>query len=178
MNVESARLKESLYYDPDTGIFTNLKSRGAAKKGSVAGCKDSKGHSQIMLGNKRHQAHRLAWLYVHGNFPEKYIDHINEIKTDNRIVNLRLATCQENHQNQSSPQTNNTSGFRGVTWHKQHRKWMAQIMVNGKHKHLGYFDTAEQASEAYVTAKRELHPFWAYNMADAMMAEREKRNDL
>ena len=163
MSVESARLKESLHYDPDTGIFTNLKSRGAAKKGSVAGCKDSKGHSQIMLDNKRYQAHRLAWLYVHGNFPEKDIDHINEIKTDNRICNLRLDSNRENEQNVSSVRLNNTSGLTGVTWHKKHKEWRAQIKIKGKKKYLGQYNTPEEAHAAYLCAKTELHPFWVEN---------------
>ena len=155
------RLKELLHYDHDTGIFTNLKSRGKRIKiGSVAGTKNSNGYVHIQIDYKKYQAHRLIWLYVYGEFPEKSLDHINEVKDDNRLVNLRLATHQENHQNQSSPQTNNTSGYLGVYWHKGAKKWRAQIQVNGKKKYLGYFDTAEEASKAYVTAKRKLHQFW------------------
>ena len=155
------RLQELLSYDPGTGIFTNLKSRGnRIKIGSVAGSKNPNGYVHIQIDYKKYQAHRLIWLYVYGEFPEKSLDHINEVKDDNRLVNLRLATHQENHQNQSSPQTNNTSGYLGVCWHKQHGKWLARIMANGKHKHLGLFNTAEEASEAYLTAKRKLHQFW------------------
>ena len=154
------RLQELLHYDPETGIFTNLKSRGRVKIGSVAGSKNPNGYIYIAIDSKKYRAHRLAWLYVHGNFPEKCLDHINEVKDDNRIVNLRLATNLENHQNQSSPRTNNTSGFNGVGWHKFSGKWLARIMANGKHKHLGYFDTAEEASAVYLAAKRKLHQFW------------------
>ena len=154
------RLQELLSYDPETGIFTNLKSRGRVKIGAVAGSKNPNGYIYIAIDSKKYRAHRLAWLYVHGNFPANQIDHINEVKDDNRIVNLRLATNLENHQNQSSPRTNNTSGYLGVIWDKFSGKWRARIKVNGKQKHLGCFDTGEEASEAYVTAKRELHPFW------------------
>lgn len=154
------RLKELLHYDPETGIFTNLTQRGKVKKGAVAGSKYSTGYICIEIYYKRYQAHRLAWLYVYGEFPANQIDHINEIKDDNRIVNLRSATNLENQHNVSSLQSNNTSGFRGVFWRKNRKKWKAIIYLNGRPKHLGHFDTAEEASEAYVTAKRELHPFW------------------
>ena len=155
------QLQELLHYDHDTGIFTNLKSRGAVKIGSVAaGYKNPNGYIYIAIDYKRYLAHRLAWLYVHGNFPVNQIDHINEVKDDNRIVNLRLATDLENKHNQSSPRTNNTSGYLGVGWYKPYGKWQALIQVNGRRKHLGCFDTAEEASEAYLTAKRKLHQFW------------------
>lgn len=155
------RLKEILSYDPDTGIFTNLTQRSTrAPKGGVAGTITHRGYIDIQIDGKKYQAHRLAWIYVYGNFPEKYLDHTNEIKDDNRLVNLRLATKQENGHNVSSPQINNTSGFRGVSWHKSAKKWMATITINGKNKHLGYFNTAEEASEVYLAAKKKYHPFW------------------
>jgi hypothetical protein len=153
------RLKELLSYDPETGIFINLKSRGTAKIGSVAGCKN-RGYVCIRINSKSYLAHRLAWLYVHGNFPEKYLDHMNEIRDDNRIINLRLATNQENQHNRSSANSDSASGYLGVGWHKQYGKWMTRIQLNGRRKHLGFFNTAEEASEAYLAAKRDLHPFW------------------
>jgi hypothetical protein len=153
-------LKELLSYDPDTGIFTNLTQRGKVKKGAVAGSKYSNGYIYIEVDYKRYRAHRLAWLYVYGEFPANQIDHINEIKDDNKIVNLRLATNLENQHNVSSLQLNNTSGFRGVFWRKNRKKWKAIIYLNGRQKHIGHFDTAEEASEAYLAAKKELHPFW------------------
>jgi hypothetical protein len=160
------RLHELLSYNPDTGIFTNLTQRkGSSKKGTVAGSKHSSGYIHITIDSKKYRAHRLAWLYVHGNFPEKYLDHINEIKDDNRLVNLRLATKQENGHNMSSPHIDNTSGFIGVSWYKKAKKWVARIAINGRQKHLGVFDTAEQASEAYLAAKRELHTFWKEKVA-------------
>ena len=154
------QLQELLSYDHDTGIFTNLKSRGAVKIGSVAGYKNPNGYIYIAIDYKRYLAHRLVWLYIYGEFPVNQIDHINEIRDDNRIVNLRLATDLENKHNQSSPRTNTTSGYLGVGWHKGEKKWRARIMVNGKQKHLGYFDTAEEASAVYLAVKRELHQFW------------------
>lgn len=155
------RLKELLSYDPETGLFINLtQRRPQAKIGSVAGCKHYSGYIHIKIDNKKYMAHRLAWLYVYGEMPKKELDHINEIKDDNRIVNLRLATHKENGQNVSSPRIDNNSGFRGVSWDKKAKKWCAQIGINGKYKNLGYFVTPEEAYEAYLKAKRKIHTFW------------------
>jgi hypothetical protein len=155
-----ARLKELLHYNPDTGIFTNLTKRGSAVKiGGVAGY-NCNGYIYIQIDYERYGAHRLAWLYVYGEFSKKFIDHINEIRVDNRIINLRLVTHQENSHNVSSPHIDNCSGYRGVSWHKGAKKWQVRIAINGRQKHLGVFNTVEQASEAYLVAKKELHPFW------------------
>jgi len=165
IELNQERLKELLQYDPETGIFTNLTQRGKVKKGAIAGSKYSNGYIYIGINRKRYRAHRLAWLYVYGEFPANQIDHINEIKDDNRIVNLRVATNLENQHNVSSLQTNNTSGFRGVFWRKNRKKWKAIIYLNGKQKHLGHFDTAEEAYESYLKVKKELHPFWKEKVA-------------
>jgi len=154
-------IKTYLSYNPNTGIFTWItKNTNRIKINDIAGHKNSEGYIHIRFDGKLYLAHRLAWLYVNGELPKKDIDHINEIKDDNRICNLRLATPQENTHNQSSPMSTNASGFRGVHWHKQDKKWRARITVNGKAKSLGLFDTAEEAHEAYLKAKKELHPFW------------------
>jgi hypothetical protein len=158
--ITQKRLQEVLSYNPETGVFTNLIKRGCVKKGAVAGTKHSKGYIQIKIDCKFYLAHRLVWLYVYGNFPENELDHINEIKDDNCIINLRPATRQENLHNVSSPFVTNTSGFRGVSWFKKYQKWQAQISINRKRKHLGLFNTPEEASEVYLTAKRKYHPFW------------------
>ena len=155
------RLKELLEYNQETGLFTNRVQRNShAKKGGVAGTKTKYGYISIQIDKKLYLAHRLAWLYVYGEFPEKSLDHINEIKDDNRLVNLRLATRQENGHNISILRITNKSGFIGVSWNKKPKKWLASIAINGKNKHLGLFNTPEEASEVYLKAKRELHPFW------------------
>lgn len=160
-NITQKRLQELLSYDPKTGLFINLTQRsGNAKKGNVAGCVHPKGYIAIVLDGKKYLAHRLAWLYVYGNFPEKDLDHVDETPSNNRISNLRLATNQENQHNRSNPSINNKSGFRGVSWGKKLQKWRARIKLNETYKHLGYFNTAEEAYEAYLTAKRLYHPFW------------------
>jgi hypothetical protein len=155
------KLQELLSYDPETGIFTWLTQRqGGAKKGTASGGKKLNGYINIKLYGKDYLAHRLAWLYVYGELPESFLDHINEIKDDNKISNLRLATRQENYHNISKPQKNNKSGLLGVCRTNCGKKWRANICLNGKIKYLGVFNTAEEASEAYLKAKRELHTFW------------------
>lgn len=156
-----ARIKELLEYFPDSGLFKWKVFRGnTAKPGVIAGSIDSNGHAQIMVDGITYQAHRLAWLYVYGIWPNKEIDHRNCIRNDNRIANLREASHSENSQNQRKARVDNkSSGILGVTWHKRDKKWRAQIGIAGKKKWLGAFDTQEAAHSAYLTAKREFHQF-------------------
>jgi len=153
------RLKELLHYNPETGVFTRACNKAYTKKGDVAGYSDRKGYVIIGLDRKQFKAHRLAWLYVYGYLPNSEIDHINRVKNDNRIVNLRIACGYENTQNVASPRVNNTTGFLGVHWHKEKQKFVASIAAYGKRMHLGQYDTAEEASVAYIAAKRQLHPY-------------------
>ena len=94
---------------------------------------------------------------MYGEMPKQNIDHINGIRDDNRIENLRDVSQKINLQNKRNPNANSTSKFLGVCWHKSRNKWQSQIAVNGKDKYLGLFETAELAHEAYLIAKRELH---------------------
>lgn len=151
------RLKELLHYNPDTGIFTNLVKRGHARVGAAAGSICGTGYRYISIGHFNHCAHRLAWLYVSGEYPSNDIDHINGIRNDNRIVNLRSVTRAENIQNQLRPQSGNKSGFLGVHWNKKDKKWQAQIDVKRANIYLGQFATPELASDAYKEAKKRLH---------------------
>ena len=150
------RLRELLAYDASTGIFTWRKSKGAARAGNTAGTPHSRGYWTITIDGNGHLAHRLAWLYVHGKWPERALDHINRLRRDCRIANLREVSGSQNAQNKSQ-QSNNTSGYRGVTWHKQLRRWVAQITIHRKHRHIGLFDTAEAASAAYQAAAKTMH---------------------
>jgi HNH endonuclease/AP2 domain len=102
---------------------------------------------------KRYEGHRIAWLYVYGKFPHKnqQIDHINRIKSDNRICNLRIADVVLNAHNVGLP-SNNKSGVKGVYWHKDSKKWMARISWCGKCYYLGTFIDLEEAKEAYAVA--------------------------
>lgn len=146
-------LKEKLHYNPDTGIFTWIVQRYRIKAGSIAGTNKC-GYRSISFNHKIYQAHRLAWLYMYGKWPDKFIDHINGNPLDNRICNLREATISQNAQNQK-PNTKNTSGYKGVLWHKRDQKWQARAMIKGKQYHLGQFDSPEEASVVYQAFAKE-----------------------
>ncbi|MCI0598744.1 MAG: HNH endonuclease [Beijerinckiaceae bacterium] len=151
--ITTERLREVLAYDPDTGVFTWRVARGRQSAGPEAGSLDGRGYRQIRIDGRRYQAHRLAWLYMAGAWPKDEIDHVNMDCADNRFENLREATRSQNQANIRA-QSNNTSGFKGVCWHKRDRRWEAKIMVCGRKKHLGYFDTPKAAHAAYVAAAK------------------------
>lgn len=151
-------LKERLSYDPNTGEFRALVKRKQLNVGDIAGCWTSKGYWRIKINNQEYSGHRLAWLYVHGRWPTKLLDHKNRDPSDNRIDNLREATYQENAQNRKLSCTSR-SGFLGVTLHKKTGKYQASIMNDKKPRYLGLYATAEQASCVYLAAKQQAHVF-------------------
>jgi hypothetical protein len=154
----AARLRELFNYDPETGLFTRLvQTASNARVGTVAGSLN-KGYILVCVDRMRFFGHRLAWLYVHGRFPAKHIDHINGIGHDNRIVNLRECTHYENLQNITA-RKHSTSGYVGASFHKQTGKWQSKIRLKGKHIYLGVFQSKEEAHEAYVKAKAKYHQF-------------------
>lgn len=160
-NLTQEKLKEYFHYDESTGNLINLTQRSnSIKIGAVAGGLDAYGYVRIRVDGTDYKAHRLVWVYVQGNWPEDQIDHINGIKTDNRICNLREATDQENKQNISKPRKDNTSGFLGVSFRADRQKWRALISHNGRYIHLGHFHTPEEACMAYKKAKCFYHPFY------------------
>lgn len=137
-----------LIYCLETGIFTwRVSTSNRVKVGDVAGTPDGHGYLVIRINSKRYKAHRLAWLYVHGVWPPAEIDHINRVKTDNRIDNLKEVSHIENMRNLSRAR-NNTSGHVGVTWDKAKKRWNAQIQHEGKHINLGYCIEQEDANAA------------------------------
>ncbi|MDU1029357.1 MAG: HNH endonuclease [Clostridiales bacterium] len=146
------RLFELMDYDPNSGVFSWKISRGRARKGDAAGCPDSAGYLLICIDGTLYLAHRLAWLFVNKKWPNMEIDHINRDKTDNRIINLRLATRKENIINKS-PSKINSSGTTGVYWNKLSKKWHAQICSNGKRISLGLFESKEMAISARKQAE-------------------------
>lgn len=154
-------LKKLLHYDAETGVFTwEINPCKNIKHGDTAGTINTRGYLIITINKKQYGAHRLAWLYIHGHWPINLIDHINSVKIDNRLVNLREATLSENMQNQKSAQRNNlSSGLIGVTFNKRCGKFISRIMLNNKRKNLGYFNTAEEAHRVYIEEKRKLHKF-------------------
>lgn len=159
-SLTAATLRERLNYDPDTGKFTWRVAvyNGLPKPGTEAGSLDARGYVVCKIEGRRCQAHRLAWLYMYGEWPKQQIDHINRDPADNRIANLREASAKENHQNMA-PTVKNKSGFIGVSWNARQRKWLAHIKTDGKTKHLGCFDDPAEAGAAYWAAKPKYHTF-------------------
>jgi hypothetical protein len=152
-----AELQAQFNYNSETGIFTRLISNNTKFKiGQEAGGV-SNGYKVITIMKKTYPAHRLAWLYMYGKFPNEFIDHINGNPLDNKLCNLREATRSQNGQNKIYAQGKNK--YIGAYWHKACKKWFSRITVNGKSIHLGYFKTELEAHEAYIKAKRQHHEF-------------------
>lgn len=153
-----AQVASVLLYDPDTGAFTWGDHPLATPKmrGRVAGFTHVDGYVYIRFCGKRLLAHRIAWLKHYGYIPPDQIDHINMCRSDNRISNLRLASIAENNRNKIK-QANNTSGFKGVTFHKSTGKWNARICVDKRRTSLGYFLTVYEAAAAYSKAMEAHH---------------------
>jgi len=151
-------LHEILEYHQDTGIFTWKKSRGNqfTKIGMKAGYKDSSGHMGIEINRVRYLSHRLVWLYLYGHFPKNQIDHINGIRDDNRLCNLREATAQQNMWNKKIS-LNNKSGFKNIHWSKTMKKWCVQIKANKKFVYVGYFKDLELADLIAHEARDKYH---------------------
>ncbi len=150
------RVRDVLNYDAETGIFTWRISRPKARAGCVAGCLDRGGYRLIMVDGKLYKAHRLAWFYSYGVWPEDDIDHVNGDAGDNRLSNLREATRSQNNCN-TGKQRNNSSGRKGVYLHRAAGKWAAEIRFNRKREFLGLFYTVEAAAAAYEAAAKRLH---------------------
>ena len=157
----AARLRELLHYDPETGLFVRKVARtgkGSAV-GSTAGSLNSNGYVIIGIDGALFRAHRLAWLYMAGEWPEQHIDHIDGIRNNNRWANLRDVSRAMNAQNQHAPHSRNkSSGLAGVSWNHKCSNWKAYITVSGKRKHIGYFKDPALAHLAYLEEKRRLHP--------------------
>ncbi len=155
-----AYLKECLSYDPETGVFTwlvrprhHFDSDAAMNvtngkfAGKIAGSLNDSGYVVINTAAFPRRAHRLAFLYMTGKYPE-YTDHINHMRTDNRWCNLRDVSMATNNKNISLRKTN-TAGYPGVTWHAETRKWRARF----NKIHLGLFSLVEDAIAARKTAE-------------------------
>jgi hypothetical protein len=150
------RLRHLFIYDHCSGVFTRLVTVSNQLAGTVAGNPDSKGHIQISVDGRRYLAHRLVWLYIYGHFPRTEIDHINRLRNDNSLSNLRLVTHAQNCQN-AGLRKDNTSGIKGVSWNKIRKKWHASICDNKKTIHLGYFDCVNAAADIVAQKRNELH---------------------
>ncbi|MEO6711702.1 MAG: HNH endonuclease [Planctomycetota bacterium] len=162
MRLTGERLREVLAYDRESGVFTRrTKTRGHAI-GQPAGCtRRTDGYLSIGVDGASYLAHRLAWLHETGEWPAAEIDHINGLKGDNRIANLRVATRSENAQNIYRAHSNSASGVLGVSWCAREQKWRAVIKKGGRSISLGYFGDIDSAAAAYGSAKSHHHQFAA-----------------
>lgn len=155
-----ARLRELLEYSPETGVFKwRVNRQGHCKAADVAGARRHDGYIRITVDQHRVWAHRLVWLYVNGTWPLQQIDHINGNPSDNRLANLRDVSPQTNMQNERQARRRKNGGtLLGAHWCMTWKRWKSSIITSGKLMHVGWFDTEQQAHDAYVAAKRRLHP--------------------
>lgn len=144
-------LRQILRYDPETGdFFWRVSRSNRIKVGMKAGSTNKMGYRIIYCGTRLQYAHRLAWLYVYGYWPDQ-IDHINGNTSDNRISNLRVATQSQNNANRVGK-----NNKKGATFDRRREKWIAYIKKDGKTRYLGGFDTEEEAHIAYCDAAKHL----------------------
>lgn len=155
-NVTQDELKLKYEYSKETGLFTRLISNNQHKSGEIAGALHHSGYIHIRIGKHKYMAHRLAWLYVYGEFPKDMIYHINGNTSDNRISNLREATRSQNLMNRTRDVVISSSGFRGVNYQEVdssgyiiNKPYKAGIGIDGKYVYIGSYYTAEEASTAY-----------------------------
>ena len=149
------QLKELLSYDADSGDFVWLVQRGRKKAGEPAGVKDHYGYVVIRINTKLYKAHRLAWLYVYGVWPDNGLDHINRNPADNRVVNLRDVSHSANLHN-AQVRRGSRSGVAGVRWRVERNRWVASIKVGYRHHNLGSFRTLDEAVEARRDAEQRM----------------------
>lgn len=160
--ITQARVQELFNYDPETGLLIRKNSCGnQSKKGSIAGGIYGNGYRYISINKKRFKNHRLVFLLHNGYLPP-IVDHIDNNPLNDRIENLRECTSQQNGFNAKTGK-NNTSGIKGVTWSKDRRLWVAQIMVDRKTIQLGRFWDKEVAGQVVRIKRIELHGEFANN---------------
>lgn len=147
--------KRRFSYDRETGKLTRRAVTSGRVVGSTVGSLRGDGYIVVHVNNVKYLAHRLIWFMENGEWPTQEIDHINGVKNDNRIANLREATRSLNCQNVKGARGDSRSGVKGVR--RNYNKWEAYIRVAGTRYYLGLYQTKEQARQAYLAAKNKLH---------------------
>lgn len=161
--MDAATLRELFNYDPDTGLFTRLKrvsQRGLV--GTVAGCVNVNGYVHIKIACRGYKAHRLAWLYMTGEWPEHEVDHEDRDRTNNRWKNLRAATHKQNQENRT-PRHDSSSGITGVLWSNRDQAWRVTICIEGRKRHIATRKSLEEAAaiRAAAALKYQTHSPYA-----------------
>lgn len=161
--ITKERVEELLHYDPETGYFFWKKLEGRGHRelgGKVAGCLAPNGYIMLGIDRKLYRAHRVVFLLENGEFPKQYVDHIDGDKKNNKRDNLRLVTQQQNAYN-AKPHKDSVTKVKGVYWDKERELYVAQIWLNGKHIHLGRYETLEEASVVAKNSRIENHGVYA-----------------
>jgi len=157
LSVDIAELRRLFSYDPVTGTLTRLLTTNSrARAGTPITCTNGPGYVVVNVNYKKYTAHRIAWAITHGYWPE-CVDHINGVKSDNRLINLREVTHAQNMHNLRAARIDSASGLLGVSWAPASGKWRANICIDRKTRHIGYYDTKEEAFAAYLKAKAVVH---------------------
>lgn len=151
--LDQVTLKTLLSYDAETGEFVWL---AGTRCGHRAGTTNRSGYRQIEIAGRLYYAHRLAWLYMTGGWPPNVIDHQNGVPGDNRWTNIRSATHTQNSVNRRA-KPSRKGGLRGAFYRERAKRWQGYVIVNGRHLHLGYFDTAEEAHAAHMAKSKEIY---------------------
>lgn len=156
MLISQSRLRSLIHYDPDTGEFKWIARRRGINIRKRPGRVRADGYLEICVDGRLYTAQRLAWFYMTGQWPQGDVDHRDLDRLNNRWGNLRDATKAQNQAN-TLVRKSNTSGFKGVSLERRTNRWQAQIRVHGVRKHLGTFDTPEEAGAAYANALTATH---------------------
>jgi hypothetical protein len=152
------RVRALLEYNPETGEFKHRVARGNRHPGQPAGAINGEGRRTVVIDRVIYGGSRLAWFYMTGAWPQHQVDHIDTDRSNDRWVNLRDVPASLNAQNVRKPQNRKQkSKLLGARWCNSRKKWKAAIRINRKEKWLGYFETDQEASEAFIAAKRKYH---------------------
>jgi hypothetical protein len=157
------RLKEVLDYNPITGIFIRKIRINKVKAGSIAGTKTAQGYLSVSIDGRPYLLHRLVILFMTGSFPEKQVDHINGIRTDNRWMNIRNVSVQENSFNRV-PNKNRELQVKNVYWIPKLKRYRVKMKINKITTHFGYYDDLELAELVAKEAQQKYHGVYARNI--------------
>lgn len=159
-------LRKAFVYDPETGSLTwATRASNRVRDDLSAGYVNDKGYHSVYFGGRNYPAHRIAWLLHYGQFPTGQIDHINGIRGDNRIANLRDVPSSENQKN-TRLDKRNKSGVSGVRWRDDRSCWEASIRVAGKLIQLGRF----QEMSVAIAARKDAERLYGFHENHGLMA--------